>query len=256
MAFDVNIAMCAEWRTFGGDSNSRNASKNRCGIAPHVLLAQNKLAGSSSGLGTSGGSSTNFSNLTNDERKILSVDVEFKRLVAKFGLCTEVGRTSAHLYADFVNKIGGTIIRRNTVKSIKGACLYHACRNSEQPREIVEIAQIMEVNVSVLTKGLRTFEDIMGAEFRNLAPISPCAFVDRLCQKLDIPVSDRKEIHETVQWASMQSKYLDCSPRSLVGGMICHISAQKGLGLSKEMISQRLDLPPIVIQRIADTLKR
>ena len=91
------------------------------------------------------------------------------------------------------------ISRGSNRDGIIAACVYFACKECKVPRASKEIAEIFDIDITIMTKGCKSFQEIMNLNKKNKKrivnkSINPKDFIDRFCDKLNIDVKKIEEI--------------------------------------------------------------
>ena len=85
------------------------------------------------------------------------------------------------------------ISRGSNSIGIIAACVYFACKSCNVPRSSKEIADIFDINITVMTKGCKNFTNIMNLDKKNKnrinnTPINAYDFIERFCSNFNVDV--------------------------------------------------------------------
>ena len=199
-----------EWRAFDAEQGERRA---RTG-APITLLSHDK------GLATeiswsnkdSYGKSIPHRNraqiyrvrkwhqrirVSNAAERNLSIALqELNNISAKMGIPKDVKEGAAKIYRKAVEK---NLIRGRSIESIVAASIYAACRQSNMPRTLDEVAKASEINKKKIGRAYRH----LTKELRlSLQPTTPVSYIPQFCNKLSLDKTIMKEAMKTIDNAS------------------------------------------------------
>ena len=91
------------------------------------------------------------------------------------------------------------ISRGSNRDGIIAACVYFSCKECEVPRSTKEIAEIFNINITVITRGCKKFQEIMNLNKKNKnrvqnRSIHPNDFIERFCDNLSLDITEIKKI--------------------------------------------------------------
>ena len=152
--------------------------------------------------------------INSNEKNISFALTEIRKHGSKMGLPTPVVEKSALLYKKAAEK---NMIRGRSIESMLAAAIYTACRYSDLPRSLSEIAQITQVRKKeigrlyrLLTKELDIDIDIT----------TPRKYVSKLCSQLELSHSATKKTKEIVDSIIRMELASGRGPLGIVGASI------------------------------------
>ena len=188
-----NISVNPEWR-FYGNNDSKNSDPARCGMPVNALLPESSVGSSVSF--KSGGKTMNqirkyqqYQGMPYKERSLYKVFVDIQDICSKNNIPLKIINEAKSLY----KIISSTKISRGANrKGIIAACVYFACKECGVPRSSKEIAEIFNLKIPVMTKGVKRCQEIISMNKMNKNRLSkkdsinPNDFIERFCNKLNI----------------------------------------------------------------------
>lgn len=254
----AHIDLNAEWRCFV-DERGRDTNAVRCGDAPNPLFPNVQVSTYVSSLDRRSQPRPQWNAFSTKERNVHEMLKEMEVIAEQHGLPRDVVLSSMQLFRRWQDKRetsnhGAT--RCSVRLGIKAACMYFACRGSSQPREKKEVAKMFSISAKIITKGCRTFEQIMGSEFSSLDILPPTCFVTRFCNNLGMSPDDRKHVLAMVERISTMNGTCDATPSNLVAGCIYYTSQKHAMGFTKAQVSQACDISAVVITKMQANLSR
>lgn len=251
-----NIISGPEWRYYGA-SDSKQSNPTRCGMPINQLLPQSSAGTSISYRG--GGHEMHrvrrfqqWNGIPYKERSLLKVFQEISEKCKKADIPEIIIKEANSLYSI----ISATKISRGSNrKGIIAACVYFACKDSNVPRSVNEIADIFSIKNTVLTKGCKQFKEIIQMNKLNVERINESSsikiddFIERFCSKLHLQALDT----EVIKMISLKSQELSLvnenTPPSMAAGCIYLYIKVNGLDISKTDISDVCKISEVTINK-------
>ena len=257
-----NISDGAEWRYYGA-SDSKTSDPTRCGMPTNILLPKSSL-GSTVNFKNNNRSMNqirryqNFNGMPYKERSKFKVFNIITEKCSKNNINKKIINEAKSLY----NNISDIKISRGSNRDgIIAACVYFSCKECNVPRSTKEIAEIFDLKITVMTKGVKNFQEIMNLNRDNKLrihkkSIHPCDFIDRFTDNMDISVSLVKEICELCLKNNIISQN---TPQSIAAGCIYYFIKKKELNISKKELSDVCKISEVTInkcyKKICEALK-
>ena len=117
---------------------------------------------------------------SNIERNLAQAMAELDRLSDKLGIYGQVKENAAVIYRKALDK---GLVRGRTIAGIMSASLYAACRNSETPRRLSEIAKASLIDQENIARGYR----LLLRELDIRMPIAdPLTYVSKIAENTSI----------------------------------------------------------------------
>ena len=246
----------AEWRYYGVD-DSKHSDPTRCGMPINALLPQ-------SSLGTVIGYS--YSSNTADARKIRNFNTwngmpyKERSLFNVFNIISQrcehadlpkcIIEESKILYKSISNK---KISRGDNRKGLIAATVYHACKNKNVPRSTKEIANIFDIKIGVMTKGIKQFYDLYNSihkkNIKNKTPTQPVDFIERFSSLLNLP-DNVCELSKSIAIKAFEKKLTyENTPPSIAVGCIYIACILLEYPCNKKTISKKCKISEVTINK-------
>lgn len=250
-----------EWRYYG-NNDTKSSNPIRVGNASNKLLPE-------SSLGTFIGNFHNlnfskiqkFHNVYNSmpykERSLNKIFKTIKQKCSAAGIPTIIINQAKNMYV----KLSETKISRGSNrKGLEGTCVYMACKQNNVPRSAKEIANIFNITISEMTKGIKIFKNII-KEFNNnidnkkekivcdYKASKPLDYIDRFCSNLNI-IQENRNLCEYITNKSIELNIVsDNTPASIAAGSIFMVSIIKNLNISKTDIANACKISEVTISK-------
>jgi transcription initiation factor TFIIB len=156
------------------------------------------------------------------ERSLLKVFQDITEKCVAAGLPSIIIKESHSLY---------TVIAKNKISrggnrlGLIGACVYFACVDCKVGRSVNEIAEIFQIKNTILTKGCKSFKEIM-YQNRNMnrmntyKTIEVDDFLHRFCSKLGLNERDIISIKKIANTCTKMDLVCENTPPSMAAGCI------------------------------------
>ena len=195
-----NISDGAEWRYYGS-SDSKSSDPTRCGMPTNVLLPESSVGSTINFKNNSKSMNqirryNNFQGMPYKERSKYKVFNIINDNCLKHNINQKIINEAKSLYSN-ISEI--KISRGSNRDGIIAACVYFSCKECEVPRSTKEIAEIFNINITVMTKGCKNFQEIMNLNKKNKnrvqnRSIHPNDFIERFCDNLSLDIDEIKKI--------------------------------------------------------------
>mgnify|MGYP000223961633 CR=1 FL=1 len=155
------------------------------------------------------------------------------------------------------------ISRGSNRSGIIAACIFIAAKNCKSARSSTEIANVMEIEKKVVTKGIKQLNDIIRVnriplDRMNHDRVTSMDLIDRICNT--IPEISDEHISEIkllcIFYNDNFSKELSsCTPPSLAASIINHYIITNKLSVDKNIISEKATVSVVTIQKITNIIE-
>ena len=247
-----NVSEMPEWRYYGSN-DSKSSDPTRCGMPTNILLPESSV-----------GSTINFKNNNKTMNQIRryqnfhGMPYKERSKYKVFNLITEKCNTNnintkiiteaKSLYSN-ISEI--KISRGSNRDGIIAACVYFACKECDVPRSTKEIAEIFNINITVMTKGCKSFNEIMNLNKKSKnrihnKSINPIDFIERFCDKLDI---DHNIIINICNLCLKNNIISQNTPQSISAGCIYYYIKKNKLDISKKKLSEICKISEVTINK-------
>lgn len=249
-----HIDISAEWRNFNND-DSRNADMTRCGMPTNDLLPD-------SSLGTVIGFSEKetheirllrryhlWGSMPYKERKLYNIFDTLSVKAVSHGITKNIIDEAKNLYRRFTDEKEGRGDNRN---ALVASSLYMACKINNVPRSAKEIAAIFGIKTTMMTKGCKKFQEIMGM---NTSSSSASDFIPRFCCPLNLSQEFQDICKMVIQKVEDLDIACDNTPPSLAVSIVCFCAYLLHYDLDKKSISLVCGISQITINKCCNKLK-
>ena len=247
-----NISDSPEWRYYGSN-DSKSTDPTRCGMPTNILLPESSIG---STINYKVNSKTmnqirrynNFHGMPYKERSKYKVFNTISEKCLKNNINNKIITEAKSLYSA-ISKI--KISRGANRDGIIAACVYFSCKECNVPRSTKEIADIFDINITVMTKGCKSFNEIMnlnksGRNRIHHKSINPIDFIERFCDKLDI---DFNKIISICNLCLKHNIISQNTPQSIAAGCIYYYIKKNNLDISKKILSEICKISEVTINK-------
>ena len=247
-----NITSNPEWRYYGA-GDSKSSDPTRCGMPTNVLLPESSV-----------GSTINFKNNSKTMNQIRryngfhSMPYKERSKYKVFNIIIEkceknnINQKIINEAKSLYNVITEIKISRGANRDgIIAACVYFACKDCQVPRSSKEIANVFDIDITVMTKGCKKFQEIMFLNKNNNhrienKSIKPNDFIERFCNKLNI---DNKEISRILDICNNENIISQNTPPSITAGCIYYYIKKNKLDICKKDLSEICMISEVTINK-------
>ena len=247
-----NVSESPEWRYYGSN-DSKGSDPTRCGMPTNVLLPESSI-----------GSTVNFKNNNKSMNQIRryqnfhGMPYKERSKYKVFNIITEKC-TNHSINQKIVNEAKSLYSNISEIKISRGsnragiiaACVYFSCKECDVPRSSKEIAEIFDINITVMTKGCKNFHEIMNLNKSNKTRIQnksihPNDFIERFSDKLNIDVLKIKNICKI----SLDNNIISQNtPQSIASGCIYYYIKKNKLEITKKDLSNICKISEVTINK-------
>ena len=143
---------------------------------------------------------------------------------------------------------------------IIAACVFMAAKNTGHPRSSKEISKIFDCDPKVITKGIKSVNDILrihkiGGRI-NKERVEYSDLISRFCNNLPLNQLQIDGIHGLSKYLLQHHKsgLSSCTPSSLSASFIYYYSLLNELNITKKKISDNTNISIVTIQKITNLL--
>lgn len=247
-----NISDTAEWRYYGSN-DTKSSDPTRCGMPTNILLPESSIGSTINFKNNSKSMNQirryqNFHGMPYKERSKYKVFNTIAEKCNKHNINTKIVGEAKSLY----NSISEIKISRGSNRDgIIAACVYFACKECNVPRASKEVAEIFDIDITIMTKGCKSFQEIMNLNKKNKKrivnkSINPRDFIDRFCDKLNIDV---KKIEEICDLCLKNNIISQNTPQSIAAGCIYFHIKKNDLDITKKSLSGVCKISEVTINK-------
>lgn len=251
----TNIISGPEWRYYGsGDSKSSNPT--RCGMPTNELLPQSSMGTTISNRG--GGANMNkvrrfqkWNGIPYKERSLLKVFQDITEKCNKAGLPPIIIKEAHSLY-NIISQ--NKISRGGNRQGLIAACVYFACVDCKVGRSVNEIAEIFQIKNTIITKGCKSFKEIMYHN-KNMNRVNTYKtigvedFLHRFCSKLGLNNTDIENIKKIANECKNKDLICENTPPSMAAGCIYLYIISKNIRKDKKDLADVCKISEVTINK-------
>ena len=252
-----NIVDNPEWRYYGSGDN-KSSDPTRCGMPVNTLLPESSVGSS---IGYNSNTKTmnqirkyqRWNGMPYKERSLYKVFIDIQEICKKHNLPNIIINESKSLYS-IISKT--KISRGANRKGIIAACVYFACKECNVPRSSNEIAEMFNIEPTVMTKGVKKAQEIISMNKKNKKRLSksvsihPEDFIERFCNRLKLNKEDTKKITDICEKCIKKNIIAENTPPSIAAGCIYYyIKKMENITVSKKEISKICKISEVTINK-------
>ena len=237
-----------EW-SFDKDSSSSRCEKN-------VNLL---LPGMASISYISGNKYTNIQRLhlwhriSSKERSLYQVFQKINKILEDYAIPKHIVQEAKYYYKQLCNdnKIEGILTRGNIRSGFISACIYIACKNNNHPLKVSEIAKICNIDISIVTTGIKKFSNIEKSKnirFNNNTN-NIHDYITRYCRLLNISEELTKLVHLIYERALKIMIITNNTISTICAGIIYMMSIIFELGIKKRDIIKVIKISEVTLNK-------
>ena len=242
-------------------ADSSSTALNRCGMAANPMLPKSSM---STMIKNGGGLDRikrihKWDTMPHHERSLLKIFKEMDALVNKSSLMGIVVTDAKYYYKILHDKDNHHVLTRGDVrKGAIAACYLYACNQRGIARTDVEIADIFNISIKMMTKGCNKFQEIMWIKGHKIYfdLISPLLYIERFCNVADmdqVHIDNGKFIaYRTYKLGLLQSNI----PLSVSGGIMLLLVVMYEYEITKAEIIKICRTSDVTITNCFKVLKK
>lgn len=246
----------AEWRFYGAE-DSKQGDPTRCGLPINSLLPESSV-----------GTVIGYSFQTNsiDARKIRNYSIwngmpyKERSLYNVFNTITTACKKSnlpkciieeAKMLYKSISDI--KISRGNNRKGIIAATVYHSCKTKNVPRSTKEIAEVFDIKINIMTKGIKQFYDLYNSvnktQMKHKKPTQPVDYIERFISHLQLTDNICELSIKIAINAQKEKLTYQNTPPSIAVGCIYLACQILGHSCNKKTISKKCSISEVTINK-------
>ena len=255
----TNISLNAEWKYYGNNSSD----PTRCGMPVNTLLPESSV-GSTVSFNNNSASMNQirryqqWQGMPYKERSLYKVFTEITEICKKNNIPNIIINEAKSLYS-IVSET--KISRGSNRKGIIAACVFYACKECNVPRSTKEIAEIFNLESTVMTKGCKKCQEIIAMNkmnkkrVLNTVSIKPEDFIKRFCNRLNLTQEDTEKINKICIISLDNNIISENTPPSIASGCIYYLIKKKDIDISKKEISDICKISEVTINKCCKKLE-
>ena len=199
----------------------------------------------------------NYTSISYKDRSVLQVFIFIANSCKRHDINDKIVEEAKGIYKHICTK---KISRGSNRLGIIAACVFMAAKNIGSPRSSKEISKVFDCDSKVITKGIKTVNEILRIHKLsgriNKDRIEYSDLITRFCNNIDINQNQIEEIH--ILSKKLLNKYKDelssCTPSSLSASFIYYYINLNNLKISKKELSDNTNISIVTIQKIVNLL--
>lgn len=254
---DKIIDHSAEWRYYGYNDN-KNSDPTRCGLPINNLMPQSSMCSVISNFGKNDSYEMKkirryhtWNSVPYKERALHEVFDSFS-VAQNNGIPTCIIDQAKSMYKILSE---AKISRGSNRKGLIASCIYMSCKKGNVPRSAKEIADIFDLDITVMTNGCKNFIEIWNMVNRKkggnivLNASHSDDFIHRFCSKLNVSPEILKLCIRISEKAEEFSIVSENTPPSVAAGSIYLACQLANLNISKKDISEVCKISEVTISK-------
>jgi transcription initiation factor TFIIB len=199
----------------------------------------------------------NYISISYKDRSLLQVFQKITECCKRNGINDKIINESHGIYKHISSK---KISRGKNRLGIIAACVFMAAKNTGHPRSSKEISKIFDCDAKVITKGIKSVNDILRihkiGNRINKERVEYSDLISRFCNNLPFNQLQIVEIHDLSKnvLQHYKSDLSSCTPSSLSASFIYYYSLLNELNITKKKISDNTNISIVTIQKITNLL--
>ena len=199
----------------------------------------------------------NYSSISYKDRSVLQVFTLIADNCKRHGINDKIVGEAKSIYKHICTK---KISRGSNRLGIIAACVFMASKNVGNPRSSKEISKVFDCDSKVITKGIKTVNDILrihklSDRITNVR-VEYSDLITRFCNNIKVDTKEINEIHilSKTLLEKHKSALSSCTPSSLSASFIYYYIYLNNLNISKKELSDNTNISIVTIQKIVNLL--
>jgi len=199
----------------------------------------------------------NYTSITYKDRSVLIVFNRISECCKRHDINDKIIDEAKGIYKHISSK---KISRGSNRLGIIAACVFMASKNVGNPRSSKEISRVFDCDSKVITKGIKTVNDILRMHKLDKRVkkerVDYSDLISRFCNNLNLNPEQINDIHEISK--NVLDKYKQelssCTPSSLSASFIYYYIYINNIEISKKDISDNTNISVVTIQKIVNLI--
>jgi len=175
---------------------------------------------------------------------------ELSRLKDKISVSTNVLEKAAYIYRKALEK---ELIRGRSIPAMVAASLYAACRDTETPRTLREIAYAGNVTRKDISRCYRLLHNELELEMPVIDPIQCIA---RISSKLKIPEKTKRDAAKILKEAQERKESSGKDPMGLAASALYISCVKNGISITQRQVAEAAGITEVTIRNRCKGLKQ
>jgi transcription initiation factor TFIIB len=199
----------------------------------------------------------NYTSMTYKDRSVMLVFNQITECCKRHDINEKIIDEAKGIYKHISSK---KISRGSNRLGIIASCVFLAAKNTGNPRSSKEISKVFDCDSKVVTKGIKTVNDIMRMhKLENRVKkdrVNYSDLISRFCNHLNLDGKQINEIHDLSNKILEEHKneLSSCTPSSLSASFIYYYIHLNNLDISKKDISDNTGISVVTIQKVVNII--
>jgi len=185
-----------------------------------------------------------------DAKNLRQAFGELSRLKDKVSVSENVFEKTAYIYRKALEK---KLIRGRSISSMIAASLYAACRESETPRNLREIAHAANVTRTDISRCYRLLHNELELEMPVIDPIQCIA---RISSKLEIPEKTKRDAAKILKEAQDRKESSGKDPMGLAASALYMSCVKNRISMTQRQVAEAAGITEVTIRNRCKGLKQ
>ncbi|MEM2873258.1 MAG: TFIIB-type zinc ribbon-containing protein [Nitrososphaerales archaeon] len=184
------------------------------------------------------------------QRNLFRAFNELDKLTDKLKVGSNVVERSAYIYRKALKK---DLIRGRTISSMMAASLYAACRDTDTPRTLKDVAKASGVKMKDVARSYR----ILLKELNLKMPVvNPVKYVSKIASKAGIPEKTRRKALKILKKAKRAGISVGKDPIGLAGSALYVACILDGIKVTQKNIADAAGVTEVTVRNRYKNLKK
>ena len=199
----------------------------------------------------------NYTSITYKDRSVLIVFNRISECCKRHDINDKIIDEAKGIYKHISSK---KISRGSNRLGIIAACVFMASKNVGNPRSSKEISRVFDCDSKVITKGIKTVNDILRMHKLDKRVkkerVDYSDLISRFCNNLNLNSEQINDIHEISKNVldEYKQELSSCTPSSLSASFIYYYVHINNIDISKKEISENTNISVVTIQKIVNLI--
>ncbi len=185
-----------------------------------------------------------------DSRNLRQALMELNKLKDKISVSVNVFEKAAYIYRKALDK---KLIRGRSISAMVAASLYAACRDTETPRTLREIAYAGNVKRNDISRCYRLLHKELELEMPVIDPIQCIA---RISSKLKIPEKTKRYAAKILKEAQERKESSGKDPMGLAASALYISCVKNGISITQRQVAVAAGITEVTIRNRCKGLKQ
>lgn len=250
-----NMDTTQEW-SYYKNSDSNKSDPTRCGGVVNLYIPNASLSLNISGPNSKLKSIHNRYMITYKEKSLLNIFDKTKKNASKENISVYI----VELAEKYYTLLGSKSNKRITKDNFMAACLYYTCRDKNNIKTYIEVANIFNIKSKNMTKGCNIFRELLYYYYSQLLnrikPLNIEDFINRYSMELDLDNKLREKAISVGNYATYLGLTFKNTPISIAIGCLYLIIKVNGIKITKKELHEKTSISDVTILKCYNKLNK